>query len=62
MNRSWQFTDETETKVIISKEFLDSLLDDENWRCCLESGGVDNWEWYSESLREGGYFGEDDEE
>jgi hypothetical protein len=23
---------------------------------CLESGGVDNWEWYSESLDHGGYY------
>ncbi|QHJ80130.1 MAG: hypothetical protein [Caudoviricetes sp.] len=22
------------------------------WRSCLEDGGVDNWEWYSESLGE----------
>lgn len=24
--------------------------DDAMWRSCLESGGVDNWSWYSESL------------
>lgn len=26
--------------------------DDALWRQCLESGGVDNWSWYSESLQE----------
>lgn len=28
----------------------------------LEDGGVDNWEWYSESLREAGFFDDEDEE
>ena len=23
---------------------------------CLHNGGVDNWEWYSESLNKGGFF------
>jgi hypothetical protein len=27
----------------------------------LEAGGVDNWEWYGESLRDAGLTGEDDE-
>jgi hypothetical protein len=26
---------------------------------CLHAGGVDNWEWYHESLQDGGFF--DDE-
>ncbi len=38
----------------------ESLLDDAKWRRCLEAGGVDNWSYYSDSLHEGGYF--DDEE
>lgn len=42
--------------VTISKKEYESLLDDRKWRLALESGGVDNWEWYSESLDEGGYF------
>lgn len=23
---------------------------------CLEKSGVDNWEWYGESLDDGGYY------
>lgn len=46
----------TEETVTISKKEYESLLNDRKWRLALESGGVDNWEWYSESLSEGGYF------
>lgn len=46
--------------VTITKQEYDSLVNDKRWRLALESGGVDNWEWYSESLQEGGYW--DDEE
>lgn len=35
---------------------------DKLWRECLESGGVDNWSWFSESLHEGGYYSEDDDD
>ncbi len=28
---------------------------------CLESGGVDNWEYYSDALQEGGFFDEEDD-
>lgn len=28
--------------------------------CALEAGGVDNWEWYEESLKD--FFGEEEEE
>lgn len=28
--------------------------------CALEAGGVDNWEWYGESIRD--FFGEEEEE
>lgn len=41
---------------------LDSAADDRLWRECLESGGVDNWSWFSESLSEGGYYKEDDDD
>lgn len=34
---------------------------DSLWRESLENGGVDNWEWYSESLEDGGYFDLEDE-
>lgn len=46
--------------VTISKKEYESLLDDAAWRRALEAGGVDNWEWYHESLENAGYF--DDEE
>lgn len=46
--------------VTIPRAEYESLLDDAKWRRCLEAGGVDNWSYYSESLRDGGYFEEDD--
>lgn len=42
--------------ITISKKEYESLLDDRKWRIALENGGVDNWDWYTESLQEGGYF------
>ena len=36
----------------ISKERYEELLDAEMKLSCLEAGGVDNWDWYSESLEE----------
>lgn len=41
---------------------LDRAADDRLWRECLESGGVDNWSYFSESLSEGGYYKEDDDD
>ena len=37
-------------KVEVSKERLAKLLRDERELQLLESGGVDNWEWYDDSL------------
>jgi hypothetical protein len=35
-------------------------LEDRAWKLqCLENGGVDNWEWYGDSLKE--YYSEDDD-
>ena len=51
----------TET-VTIPKSEYESLKDDRLWRQCLEGGGVDNWSWYSDSLREGGYFGDEEDD
>lgn len=48
--------------VTLSKSEYESLLDDANWRRCLENGGVDNWEWYHESLKANGYFDEEEAE
>lgn len=50
----------SEEKVTISKKEYESLLDDEKKLRALEAGGVDNWEWYSESLEQAGYFDEED--
>jgi hypothetical protein len=44
--------------ITITKKEYESLLDCRKWRLALQSGGVDNWEWYSESLEEGGYYDE----
>ncbi len=51
----------TEKTVTISRADYESLIDDQKWRICLEAGGVDNWPYYHDSLREGGYFEEDEE-
>lgn len=47
--------------VTITKEEYDRLIDDSFKLSCLDSGGVDNWEWYHESLKQGGYFSEEEE-
>ena len=44
---------------VISKEEYDELLDRDRKLTALENGGVDNWEWYGESLAQ---FYEDDED
>ena len=51
----------SEPTVTISKEEYDKLVDRDFKLSCLESGGVDNWEWYSDSLQDYGYFDEDEE-
>jgi hypothetical protein len=50
-----------EKTVTITQSEYESLLDASRWKLALESGGVDNWEGYYESLRAGGYFDEDEE-
>lgn len=45
--------------VIPTKEY-EALKRDSMILAALEAGGVDNWEWYSESLKDAGVF-EDDE-
>lgn len=37
-------------KVEITQEELSSLRDRDFKLQCLENGGVDNWEWYGESM------------
>lgn len=38
--------------VTISKKEYEELLHRDKMLTALESGGVDNWEWYFESLQE----------
>lgn len=40
----------TPNTVTISEARYRELLISENELCALESGGVDNWSWYSESI------------
>lgn len=56
MDTSTQFTDETETKYIVSVEYLRYLQRRDFELDCLEQGGVDNWSYYYDSLKDGGFF------
>jgi hypothetical protein len=38
--------------VTISREEFERLNDRDFKLSCLESGGVDNWQWYSEALED----------
>lgn len=51
-----------EEMVTITKEEYDQLVDRDFKLSCLENGGVDNWEWYCDSLQDGGYFDEEEDE
>ena len=44
--------DTNEETVNISKKRLEYLERAYTKLTCLENGGVDNWEWYGESLEE----------
>lgn len=46
--------------ITIPIERYNKLVRAEKMLSALEAGGVDNWEWYSESLQE--FFKEDDDE
>jgi hypothetical protein len=41
---------EDEVKVTITKKVYDELIKDSKILQLLYAGGVDNWEWYEESL------------
>ena len=38
--------------ILISKDCLYDLIRDSNILTALEIGGVDNWDWYGESIRD----------
>lgn len=42
----------SKNKITIDKKKYIELLNDSSMLCALESGGVDNWSWYYESLKE----------
>lgn len=50
MDTTTQFTDHTETKLIVSVEYLRYLEDREMLLNCLEGAGVDNWAGYYYAL------------
>ena len=45
-------TDDLNEFVLVSKKRLADLEDNSRMLSALEAGGVDNWEWYSESLQD----------
>ena len=49
-----------EEMIEITKAEHDHLVDRDFKLTCLENGGVDNWEWYSESLED--YFAANEED
>jgi hypothetical protein len=48
--------------VTITKKEYDLLINCQKELSALYDGGVDNWEWYEESLREAGLYKNKDEE
>lgn len=50
------------SNVTISSKRLKYLEDRDAILSALEAGGVDNWEWYSESLSDAGLCDDEDEE
>jgi len=50
------------TEVTITKKRLDDLLKAEAELDALHAGGVDNWEWYYESLKNADLAEDDDED
>jgi hypothetical protein len=51
-----------ETTITIPLAHFKQLLLAEKTLNALEEGGVDNWEWYSESLNAAGLFDEEEED
>ena len=50
------------SNVTISAGRLKYLESRDEILSALEAGGVDNWEWYSESLQEAGLLDDEEEE
>lgn len=47
--------EQKEKKYVLSESELSSLIEDRLELRALRDGGVDNWEWYSESLSDSPY-------
>lgn len=58
------YTDERKLmeKITITKTRYNELLDSEFKLNCLENGGVSSWDWYDDSLKDGGYYTDDEDE
>lgn len=54
--------DDEQDRVILDIAVYQRLIHDSRVLQALEAGGVDNWEWYSESLREAGLYGDEEED
>ncbi|WAW44372.1 hypothetical protein [Klebsiella phage Kp_GWPB35] len=50
------------SNVTISEARLKYLESRDEILSALEAGGVDNWEWYSESLQEAGLLDDEEED
>lgn len=48
--------------ITIDQKRYDELLLAERKLDALEAGGVDNWEWYYESLKQAGFYDDDEDE
>lgn len=48
-----------EETVTITKKHYNDLLEDSRLLQCLQNAGVDNWDWYSEALKE--FYGDEEE-
>lgn len=51
----------TDKEKVVILDYIEELEDRNKKLTALELGGVDNWEWYSESLQDY-YFEDEDEE
>lgn len=48
-----------EEMITITKKEYDSLKEDERWRICVESAGVDNWPGMEYAMQE--FFGNEED-
>lgn len=51
----------TDKEKVVILDYIEELEDRNKKLTALELGGVDNWEWYSESLQDY-YFDEEEED